>query len=122
MDKKAGALLGAVTGLATMGVAQASSPPVNVPEAMHASSYADLLTPIANPVAVLRADDAARTQIAEGDVRQVQYYYNYGPPPRYYYRHHHHHHHHYYHHHHHHHHHSSAYIGIPGVGGVVVRK
>ena len=120
MDRKAGALVGVVTGLATMGAAQAGSAPVNVPEVMHASSYADLLTPIANPVAVLRADDAAR--VAEGNAREVQYY-DYGPPPpRYYYHHHHHHHHYYHHHHHHHHHHAGAFIGIPGVGGVVVRR
>lgn len=76
---------------------------------LHAASYADLLTPIENPVAALQADDAAR-------MIQAQYYnYGYGQPgygynygwqgyygrPRYYHHHHHHHHHHhaYYHHH-----------------------
>ena len=42
----------------------------------------------------------------------------------YYYHHHHHHHHSYYrpyYHHHHHHHHHGDFIGIPGVGGVLVR-
>lgn len=74
---------------------------------LHAASYADLLTPIENPVAALHADDATR-------MIQAQYY-NYGWPgygynygwqghPGYYHHHHHHHHHHSYYHHHHHHH------------------
>jgi hypothetical protein len=129
MDRKTTGLLSAVAGLATMGAAQAATPPGSNPsEALQAASYGDLLAPIQNAVALMRADDAARMQEsrteASGNVQLAQGYY-YAPPP-YYYRHHHHHHHHhhhaYYHHHHHHHHHHSAFVGIPGVGGVVVGR
>ena len=135
MDKKLAGLLGAVAGLATMSTAQAATGPApNSPEALQASSYADLLAPISNAAAALDADNAARTKAAErvNDVEVAQAYYNpyynpnYSPPPAYGYNypaydyHHHHHHHHAYAHHHHHHHHNSAFIGIPGVGGVVV--
>lgn len=108
MDKKMAALLGAVAGLATMGSAQAATGPAgNGSEALQASSYADLLTPIPNAVALMQADDAARAQEAAAEplagVQTAQYY------PYYYYRRYHHHHHRYwrrryYHHHHHHHH------------------
>jgi hypothetical protein len=130
MEKKIAGLLGAVAGLATMSGAQAAIPAASqAAEALHASSYADLLAPVANPVETLKADDAARLSQrnaeAEGSVQVAQAYYY--PPysyPYYNYHHHHHHHHSYYrrysHHHHHHHHHNSAFIGIPGVGGVVV--
>jgi len=129
MERKTAGLLGAVATLATMGAAHAvTPPPVNPAETLHAASYADLLAPVQNAVAVMRADDAARTQQPRPDtksdpdsqsdpnIKLAQGYY-YGPPA---YHHHHHHHHHAYYHHHHHHHHSS-YVGIPGVGGVVVR-
>ena len=104
MDKKIAALLGAVAGIATAASAQAAiEPATNAPEAQ-ASSYADLLKPVSNPVEALKADDAAREQ-------QVAQYYYYGYPPAPYYRR-------YYHHHHHHH--VKAVIGVPGVGGVVI--
>jgi hypothetical protein len=99
---------------------------------LQTSSYADLLAPIANPVEALQADNAARAR----NIELAQYYYNgyysgpgYGYPyngPAYgynnnpYYHHHHHHHHNNYYSRHHHHHHNSAFIGIPGVGGIVV--
>lgn len=121
MDKTTAALLGAVASLATMGAAQAAAPPVpNASEALKAASYADLLSPVENAAAVMKADDAARAQQApvEGNIEPVQYY-NYGPPRGY---HHHHHHHHAYYRHHHHHHHHASYVGIPGVGGVVVGR
>ena len=128
MDKTTVGLLGVAAGMAAMGSAQAaSSPGPNVSEAMQASSYADLLSPVQDAVAVMQADDAARAsqvelpsgvQLAEG------YYYNYGPAPAYHDHHHHHHHHHQQaynrHHHHHHHHQQGTYVGVPGVGGVVV--
>ena len=116
MDKKTVGLLGAVAGLATIGSAQAAiNPAPNPPQALRASSYADLLAPIPNAAALLKADDAARTQAATeaaGGVRLTQYYYyspyyynpyyyNYPYSPYYYppyYRRH-----FYYHHHHHHH-------------------
>jgi hypothetical protein len=123
MEKMTAGLLGAVAALATMGTAQAATSAAANP--LHAASYADLLEPVQNAVAQVQADDAARAQRspspASGDVELAQGYY-YGPPPAYYHHHHHHHHHHAYyrHHHHHHHHHHNAYIGVPGVGGVVI--
>jgi hypothetical protein len=109
MDKKIAALLGAVAGVATMGSAQAATGSAgNTPEALQASSYADLLAPVPNAVEALKADDAARAEAA-AEVQLAQYYPYPYPPPYYYYHHHHHHHHRYwrryYHHHHHHHHH-----------------
>jgi hypothetical protein len=125
MDRKTTGLLGAVAGLATMGVAQAAIPAGSDPsEAPQAASYSDLLAPIQNAVALMRADDAARMQEpgaeASGDVQLAQGYY-YAPPVYHHHHHHHHHHHAYYRHHHHHHHHSTV-VGIPGVGGVVVGR
>jgi hypothetical protein len=124
MDKKIAGLLGAVAGLATMSAAQAATQPAaNPPEALQASSYADLLAPIPNAAAVLRADDAARAEApasgAMEGIQVTQAYYPYQP----YYRHHHHHHHRYYsrrysHHYHHH----GAFVGVPGVGGVVIGR
>jgi len=124
MDKKIAGLLGAVAGLATMGAAQAATQPAaNPSEALQASSYADLLAPIPNAAAVLRADDAARAEApasgAMEGIQVVQAYYPYQP----YYRHHHHHHHRYtrrYSHHHHHHH--GVLVGVPGAGAVVIGR
>ena len=124
MDRKTAGLISTVAGLATMGVAHAAVPPApSAAEALQVSSYADLLAPVPNALDVVKADDAARTQQPqpEGELQLAQYY---GPPPGYYRHHHHHHHHHhhaYYRHHHHHHHHHNTFVGIPGVGGVVVR-
>jgi hypothetical protein len=124
MDKKIAGLLGAVAGIATIGAAHAAVPAPAASDGLAASSYADLLAPIPNASALLQEDNAARTQkAAEMTVAQVYYqypypYYGYG-----YYSHHHHHHHHNYrrYSHHHHHHHNSAFIGVPGVGGVEIR-
>jgi hypothetical protein len=130
MDKKIAGLLGAVAGLATMSAAQAAIDPAPDPsKALKASSYADLLAPVPDAVALLEADNAARAQKsaepAADDLQVAQY--PYGAPypyPPYAYHHHHHHHHHHrrYSHHHHHHHHNGAFVGIPGVGGVVVGR
>jgi hypothetical protein len=120
MDKKIAGLLGAVAALTSVDAAQAAttSPP-NPTETMRAASYADLLTPIPNAVALLDADDVARSQrpAAEGTegVQVAQYHHHH---------HHHHHrrtiiirrHHHHHHHclrHHHHHHHHSQYMAVP---------
>ncbi len=127
MDKKIAGLLGAVAGLAAVSSAQAAlNPAPDAAEALQASSYADLLAPVSNAVVLLKADDAARVREAAADaadavqVAQAYYYpYRY---PHYRYHHHHHHHHSYsrrYSHHHHHHHHGT-FVGVPGVGGVVV--
>jgi hypothetical protein len=100
MDKGLAGLLGAIGALAVASPSHAAtSAPVDLDEVMRANSYADLLKPIPNPVAVRQAlDERNAAQPAAPDVMTVQYY-----------RHHHHHHHHhrYYrrrHHHHHHHH------------------
>lgn len=128
MDKKIAGLLGAVAGLATMSTAQAAiSPASNSTAGSPASSYADLLAPIANPIAQLQADDTKRAQEAAVETTpelQLAQAYTYSA---YHYtsNHHHHHHHtytrHYTRNYHHHHHHPKTVIGIPGVGGVVVR-
>ena len=121
MDKKIAGLLGAAAAVATVGGAQASATPAQTSnDALTARSYPDLLTPIANAAEALIADNARLEAKASEGVQLAQYY-----PNRYYHHHHHHHHHGYYHyryryHHHHHHHHHGAYIGVPGVGGVVV--
>ena len=104
MDKSVAGLLGAVGALAAVGSAPASAAPVMTPETvLHANSYADLLKPIPNAVALRQAfidahaSDATALEAEAGrpEVMTVQYY-----------RHHHHHHHRYYqrryyHHHHH---------------------
>jgi hypothetical protein len=122
MDKKIAGLLGAVAALGSLHAAQAA-PSLDPTEVLQANSYAELLEPIPNASALLRAVDEARpAPSADANVELAQYY-----------RHHHHHHHHhhhafypryydpygpvvvvpryrrYYHHHHHHHHHHSFY-------------
>lgn len=117
MEKKTGFLLGAVAGLATMGAAHAATPPApNPAEALHAASYAELLQPVSNAVALVQADDAARTQ--NPALTQVDY----DRPYRAEHHHHHHHHHQAYNNHHHHHHHHQSAVVVPGVGGVVVGR
>ena len=107
MDKKIAGLAGAITSLASMHAAEAS-PAQNVAEIVSPRSYAELLQPIPNAAALLKAVDAAAAVRAEAEakrnanVRLAQYW-------DYYYPHHHHHHNYYYqrpyyHHHHHHHH------------------
>ena len=119
MDKKIAGLLGAVAAVATVGGAQASAPVPTSNDPLAAQSYADLLTPISNAAELLIADDARLAAESAGGVQLAQYVV-----------HDHHHHHHIvvvprrrygrHHHHHHHHHHHGAFIGVPGVGGVVV--
>jgi hypothetical protein len=131
MDKKIAGLLGAVAGLATLSAAQAAPAPTVATEPMQAMSYADLLAPVANAAELLKADDAVRAQEAaqsSADLQVAQAYYPYpNPPPpyaysRYYHHHHHHHHHHRYVRRPHHHHHHGAFVGVPGVGGVVINR
>jgi hypothetical protein len=95
MDKKTLGLLGAVAGLAAAGSAHAANAPaVNPTEALQASSYADLLAPVQNAAALLKADDAARAQrrAPKGEIQLADVYI--GVPHH---RHHHHHHHHHHH-------------------------
>ena len=126
MDKKTAALLGAVASIATVGAASAATPPMpGSSEALQVSSYADLLAPVHNAVVLVKADDTARQReqqrapegaqqdVPEGHVQLADW----GGA----YRHHHHHHHHQAYRRDHHHHHHASYVGIPGVGGVVVR-
>jgi hypothetical protein len=107
MDKKTAGMVGAVAGMAALGSAQAALPPAaSVAEALHATSYAELLAPVENAVAVLKVDDAARSQDGFQTVQYGYYGQDYAES------HHHHHHHAQYrpppprHHHHHHHHHN----------------
>jgi hypothetical protein len=94
LDKKLAGLLGAVAALGTIGTAQASTAPAPT-DVLAANSYAELLQPIPDASARLKAlDEQQRAGTKEGGIQLA-------------YRHHHHHHHHYRrrHHHHHHHHH-----------------
>jgi hypothetical protein len=92
LKKEMAGLLGAVAALGTIGTAQASPAPATT-DALAASSYAELLQPIPDASARLKAlDEQQRTGTPERGIQLA-------------YRHHHHHHHHYRRHHHHHHHH-----------------
>jgi hypothetical protein len=123
MEKKIAGLLGAVATLGAFNAAQAAPTPGPAPSDMlRANSFADLLQPIPNAAALLRAVDESRpSSSADENVQLAQFYHH----------HHHHHHHHawrryydyddaprviivpryrrYHHHHHHHHHHHSFY-------------
>lgn len=115
MDKKVVGLLGAAAALATVGGANATEVPGN--PVNHAASYRELLNPVPNALAALKADDARRASSPAGTTRVAQgVYIGVG------HHHHHHHHHHHvvvprvrivprHHHHHHHHHHHSSYYG-----------
>jgi hypothetical protein len=113
MEKRIAGLLGAVATLGTFTAAEAA--PIANPapaEILNANSFADLLEPIPNAVALLQAvDDSGPVSSANENIQQVQFHH-----------HHHHHHHHAYrrriivipprhrhHHHHHHHHHHNHY-------------
>ncbi|MBV8184325.1 MAG: hypothetical protein JOY76_06500, partial [Hyphomicrobiales bacterium] len=67
MDKKLAFLLGAVASVATIGGAQAAPPAaLNASAALEARSFGDLLSPIPNAGAVLRAMEAeAKSQPVE---------------------------------------------------------
>lgn len=96
MDKKIAGLLGAAAALTTMAGASAQAAPAQSTELAPAMSYRDLLDPIANPLPVLKADDARRSETSSTELAQVTIGIGH--------HHHHHHHHHRRHHHHHHHH------------------
>ena len=112
MDKTIAGLLGVMGALAAAAPAAAGvAPPANTLAATRVTAYAELLKPIPNALALLKASAAADVQAEllppaiEGDapVQEAQLVLNLG------HRHHHHHHHHRYyrrrHYHHHHHHH-----------------
>jgi hypothetical protein len=98
MDSKVIGLLGVISLVATLDASQAATPADSSQGALpKAGSYSELLDPIPNALALLRAADAVAPSAPQADVKVAQYY-------------HHHHHHHRYrarrhsHHHHHHHH------------------
>ena len=88
MDKKIAGLLGAVATLGTFTAADAAPAPAPT-DILRANSFADLLEPIPNAVALLQAVEESAPAPATENVQMAQYYY-----------HHHHHHHSFYHHHH----------------------
>jgi hypothetical protein len=118
MEKKIAGLLGAMATLGAFNAAEAAPAPVPAPtDVLRANSFADLLEPIPNAAALLKAVDESRpTPSAEENVQLAQFYHHhhhhhhyssyrrygyegYGPrvivvPPRYRRYHHHHHHHH----------------------------
>jgi hypothetical protein len=112
MDKRIAGLLGAAAALATVGGANAATGAQGTAQSP-ATGYRELLNPVPNAVAALRADDARREAEAR-NVKTAQVSVQLG-------HHHHHHHHgvrirvgHHHHHqvrrpHHHHHHHNSSY-------------
>ena len=97
MDKAVTGLIAALSAVAAAVPSQAApATPAAVRQALEFSSYADLLKPIPNAVAILQAAEAEEALPSDGQARveTVQFY--------------HHHHHryfrrHFYHHHHHHH-------------------
>jgi ABC-type nickel/cobalt efflux system permease component RcnA len=104
MDKKTAGLVGAISGLVTISAVEAARAQ-EVTEILSARSYAELLQPIPNAVALLMAADeltAARDKAEAGQNSNVQLAQDH--------HHHHHHHrrHHRHHHHHHHHHHHNG--------------
>jgi hypothetical protein len=108
MDKKIAGLLGAAAALATVSGANAIEVQGNAPNP--ASNYRELLAPVPNALAALKADDARRDGESRDDVKLAQVTIGIG----HHHHHHHgpriivgHHHHHVRHHHHHHHHHQN---------------
>jgi len=109
MGKKIAGLLGAMAALGAFNAAEAAPAPGPAPtDVLRANSFADLLEPIPNAVALLQAvDESGPASSANENIQLAQY-------------HHHHHHHHamrryivvprrHRHHHHHHHHHHDHY-------------
>ncbi|HEX4368493.1 MAG TPA: hypothetical protein VH023_16770 [Rhodopila sp.] len=114
MDKNLAGLIGVVGALVAIAPASAATAqPVTAESALQAYSYADLLKPIPNALALLKESDAAMAESAsdpmgpasQGMVEDVQFIIQlpHHHHHHYYYHHHHHHHHHHRHHHHHHH-------------------
>ena len=101
MNKVVG-LVGAISGLATLDGAQAASlQSPNTTGLPPAQSFAELIDPIPNALAVLQAMDAEQAAAPDANVTLVQYHHHH----HHRWRHHHHHHRWWRRHHHHHHHH-----------------
>ena len=73
MDKTVIGLLGAIGALAAGATSPAAAAPVAIEAAMHAATYADLLKPIPNASALLRASDAALGE-SEPELILAQYH------------------------------------------------
>jgi hypothetical protein len=116
MEKKIAGLLGAMATLGAFNAAEAAPIPSPAPtDVLRANSFADLLEPIPNAAALLRAVDESRpSSSADENVHLAQFYYHHHHhhsqyrryydeprivvvPPRYRRYHHHHHHHHHHH-------------------------
>ena len=83
MQKKITGLLGAVAALGTLGIAQAAPAPAPDPnEVLKVNSFAELLEPIPNATALLKAVDEQPSTRSTGNIQLAQHH-----------RHHHHHHH-----------------------------
>ena len=124
MDKNLAGLIGAMGALAVAAPQPASAAPLDMAAALQATSYADLLKPIPNALALWKSTAAEEVPSETADdaprIQTVQYH-----------DHHHHHHHHHHrrhrrfvvvrpdvpppfaHHHHHHHHHHAAVVVVP---------
>jgi hypothetical protein len=94
MDKKIVSAIGAIAGLATLDSAAQATPAAAPSQPISAQSFAELLDPIPNAVAALRAANtaarAAQEQTAEdraGEVQVAEHHHHHRV------RHHHHHHH-----------------------------
>lgn len=59
MDKKIAGVIGAIATLGTVGGANAATPPADPIDILKAESFSDLLKPVPNAVAALRAIDSA---------------------------------------------------------------
>ena len=102
MDKTIVGMIGAVGALMAATPAMAApAHPLTVDTVMQANSYADLLKPIPNALALLKASEAAGADIVQGPahdgdalVQEVQFHHHHHH--RYYRRRRHHHHHHRY--------------------------
>ena len=113
MEKKIAGLLGAIATLGAFNAAEAAPAPTDV---LRANSFADLLEPIPNAAAQLKAvDESQPNPSADENVKLAQFYHHHHhhhhhssyrryapgvvvvPGYRRYYRHHHHHHHHHHH-------------------------
>ena len=123
MDKRIVGVIGAITGLAALDqAAQATPSATPTPDPMNARSFAELLDPIPNALAALRAADAAARETEneavhaqDGNVQVAGWHHHHHHNrwrSQWWWRHHHHHHHHrviiiprWHHHHNHHHHH-----------------
>jgi hypothetical protein len=96
MDKKIAGLLGAAAALTAISAAQAA--PLEPATLRQPTSYRDLLEPIPNALAALKADEAMRAEASPAaKLELVQYH----------------------HHHHHHHHHHNAFYSGAVIGGVI---